>query len=162
MAQRRQKVRDKPADKAIEALRAERREPRTLSMPDALPAALPHSLMRAPCAVCGRQARETCHWASLVWPCCSAECVAATSNAITSAISGFLTTQIEGLGVLTYMEKEAISEARRPLYEALIELGIADAFNDCTAEQIDRLIETIWNALRASMQRQSARGEIPI
>ena len=64
--------------------------------------------------------------------------------------------------MLTYMEKEAISEARRPLYEALIELGIADAFNDCTAEQIDRLIETIWNALRASMQRQSARGEIPI
>ena len=64
--------------------------------------------------------------------------------------------------MLTYMEKEAISEARRPLYEALIELGIADAFNDCTAEQIDSVIEAVWNGLRASMHLQSAKGDMPI
>jgi hypothetical protein len=162
MAQRRQKVSRKPPDKAIEALRAERHEPRAFAMPDALPAPSPHSLMRAACAVCGRQSREAHCWASLVWPCCSVECVAVLSNAISGAISWFVTTQIEELGVLSLMEMTAIREARRPLYEALVELGISDAFNQCTAEQIDTLIETIWNALRASMQRQSARDEIPI
>ena len=81
---------------------------------------------------------------------------------ITSAVQTFIAWEIEKLSGLTHMERSAVKAARQSLYDALIEIGIADAFNDCTAEQIDRLIETIWNALRASMQRQSARGEIPI
>jgi hypothetical protein len=60
------------------------------------------------------------------------------------------------------MEKEAIKDARQALYDALLKIGIADAFNDCSAEQIDAVIEAVWNALRASMHLQSARGEIPV
>jgi len=65
------------------------------------------------------------------------------------------------MAALTEMECQAIRSARRSLYDALTGLGRADAFNDCSAEQIDRLIEKIWNGLRASMCQQSAHGEVP-
>ena len=62
----------------------------------------------------------------------------------------------------TEMERKAIRAARRALYDGLIGLGIEGAFDACTAAQIDGLIEASWDALRASMQQQSAAGEIPI
>ena len=63
---------------------------------------------------------------------------------------------------LTFMEREAIRAARQSLYDALVEIGISAALDHCTAEQIDHLIESVWNGLRASMHQQSAKGEIPI
>jgi hypothetical protein len=62
----------------------------------------------------------------------------------------------------TEMERVAIRAARLPLYDGLVKLGIDSAFDSCTAAQIDELIESVWDALRASMQQQSAAGEIPI
>lgn len=61
----------------------------------------------------------------------------------------------------TQMEQNAIMDARRKLYDALVDLGVSHAFENCSAEQIDYLIEAVWNGLRTSMQRQSARVEIP-
>jgi len=66
------------------------------------------------------------------------------------------------LAGLTFMEREAVKAARQSLYDALVKIGVADAFNDCTAEQIDGVIEAVWNGLRASMHQQSAKGEIPV
>lgn len=62
---------------------------------------------------------------------------------------------------LTAMEQEAIRAARRPLYDALVRIGRADAFNACTPEEIDSVIESVWAGLRASMSQQSARGDVP-
>jgi hypothetical protein len=97
----------------------------------------------------------------LIYAVCSADCARVVAKIIRSAMESFLDEEIGRLAALTYMEKEAIVAARRSLYDALIEIGIADAFNDCTAEQIDAVIEAVWNGLRASMQQQSARGEVP-
>jgi hypothetical protein len=60
------------------------------------------------------------------------------------------------------MEKTAIRAARQSLYDALVKIGVESAFNDCSGEQIDSVIEAVWNGLRASMHQLSARGEIPI
>lgn len=62
---------------------------------------------------------------------------------------------------LTQMERVAIRSARQSLYEALVKIGRADAFNEASAEDMDSVIEAIWNGLRGSMQQQSARGEVP-
>jgi hypothetical protein len=112
--------------------------------------------------VCGRQASEPFQWASLVYPVCSADCARLIAKLIRTAMASFVNEEIGQLAGLTHMEREAIVAARQSLYAALVELGVADAFNDCSAEQIDSLIETLWTALRASMQQQSARGEIPV
>jgi hypothetical protein len=80
---------------------------------------------------------------------------------IKNRLDRFLEHDLGELAMLTHMEKEAIEATRQPLYEALVKLGIANAFIECTAEQIDGLIETVWNALRASMHKQSARGTVP-
>ena len=112
--------------------------------------------------VCGRQAREPHQWASLTWPCCDDDCRAALANVIKNQLDRFLKWEIGELAALTHMEKEAIRCARQSLYNSLVEIGIADAFDGCTAEQVDGLIEKVWNGLRASMHLQSARGEIPI
>ena len=114
------------------------------------------------CVVCGHQAKERSCWASLVFPCCSAQCVDVVADYITSAVQTFITWEIEKLSGLTHMERSAVKAARQSLYDALIEIGIADAFNDCTAEQIDSVIEAVWNGLRASMHLQSAKGDMPI
>src|SRR6516162_164283 len=114
------------------------------------------------CAVCGRQATEPFQWASIVFPCCSADCARTVAKLIRCAIESFVTEEIGYLAGLTFMECEAIKAARQSLYDALLKIGVADAFNDCTAEEIDSLIEAVWNGLRASMQQQSAKGEIPV
>ena len=60
------------------------------------------------------------------------------------------------------MEREAVKAARQSLYDALVKIGVEAAFNDCTAEQIDSVISAVWDGLRASMHRQSAKGDVPI
>ncbi len=62
---------------------------------------------------------------------------------------------------LTHMEQEAIRSTRQALYDALVKIGVASAFDNCTADQIDFVIEAVWNGLRASMHLQSAKGEVP-
>lgn len=64
--------------------------------------------------------------------------------------------------VLTHMEKQAAVDSRRALYEALVRMGVASSFDGKTAEEIDALIGDVANAWRASMQRQSNAGEIPV
>jgi hypothetical protein len=112
--------------------------------------------------VCGRQATEPFQWASLVYPVCAADCARVVAKLIRSAIESFINEEIGQLAALTYMEREATVAARQSLYDALVKIGVTDAFNDCSAEQIDSVIEAVWNGLRASMQQQSARGEIPV
>lgn len=62
---------------------------------------------------------------------------------------------------LSEMEHNAIVSARRNLYDALVDIGVSSAFENCSAEQIDYLIEAVWYGLQTSMRQQSARGEIP-
>ena len=63
--------------------------------------------------------------------------------------------------ILTAMEREAIKFARRNLYEALVKIGRAEAFNDASADEMDGVIEAVWNGCRESMQQQTAAGEVP-
>lgn len=59
------------------------------------------------------------------------------------------------------MEHNAIASTRRNLYDALVDLGVSHAFENCSTEQIDYLIEAVWNGLQASMRQQSAKGGVP-
>jgi hypothetical protein len=80
-----------------------------------------------------------------------------------AAIKGRKITPPKGvIDMKTEMEREAIKAARRAVYDCLVKLGIESAFDNCTAVQIDGLIEAVWDALRASMQQQTAAGAIPI
>lgn len=84
---------------------------------------------------------------------------------------------------ITDMEKEAIFEARRAMYKALVKCGSVDVeidsypgehpqkittdiivsniFASLSAEQIDSIIVAVWDQLRATMQRLSAQGNVP-
>jgi hypothetical protein len=61
----------------------------------------------------------------------------------------------------TQMEKDAIKAARLPLYNALVALGVEDAFVAKAPEQIDSLIETVWDAVRSHMQFLTLKGNVP-
>jgi hypothetical protein len=93
---------------------------------------------------------------------CAADCARTIARLIRSAMQSFINEEIGYLAGLTHMEREAIVAARQALYDALVKIGVAEAFNDCSAEQIDSVIEAVWSGLRASMQQQSARGEVPV
>jgi len=86
------------------------------------------------CVVCGHQANERCQWASLVFPCCSPQCVDVVADYITTAVQIFIAWEIKELSGLTHMEREAVKAARQSLYDALVKIGVAGAFDHCTAE----------------------------
>ena len=56
----------------------------------------------------------------------------------------------------TAMEKQALREARRNFAEALKELGLLDAFKNCSSAQIDQVIEACVDGFQESMRRQAA------
>lgn len=56
----------------------------------------------------------------------------------------------------TAMEKQAIKDARRFFAEALGELKMMAAFENCTSAQIDQLIEACVDGFQSSMHRQAA------
>ena len=56
----------------------------------------------------------------------------------------------------TPMEIQAIKDARHPLAEALVDLGMMAPFRDRSAGEIDRLIEACVDGFQASMRRQVA------
>ena len=62
---------------------------------------------------------------------------------------------------LTEMERVAVKAARSDLYQALVRIGRAEAFDQCSAAEMDSVIEAVWTGLRTSMQQQSESGEIP-
>lgn len=58
----------------------------------------------------------------------------------------------------TALEKQAIKDARRYFAEALTELKLMSAFQNCTPVQIDQLIEACVDGFQASMQRQAGQA----
>lgn len=63
---------------------------------------------------------------------------------------------------ITAMEQKAIYEAKIGMHEALTRIGIAQAFEGQPPENMDYVVWTVWQALQASMRRQSEAGEIPL
>jgi hypothetical protein len=108
------------------------------------------------CAACGRLSRGFGFQRKLDrklprYPACSLACV--------GRIEKFV--DVRGMLMMTDMEKEAIFQARRPFYEALVKIGAQSAFEKLSADQIDSIIAAVWDGLRASMTQQSAAGNIP-
>lgn len=125
------------------------------------------------CCICGMQARgfivqfnPTVHLKPVrgntpkqgpfpQYACCGLECSSAALKIVVSCKGAM------PANTITQMEKQAIEDTLVPLFEGLTEIGAADAFNEQPRQNMEFLIYKIWCALRASMQRQSAAGEIP-
>ena len=69
------------------------------------------------------------------------------------------------MAALTDMEARAIQESRAALWEgcvaALGEPKALEVFGELSEQAVDSVIEKVWDALRASMRGQSARGAVP-
>lgn len=66
---------------------------------------------------------------------------------------------------ITDMEKLAIEDARRSLWEGIVaafgeEHGL-EIFGQLSPEQVDMIIGRVWDGCRVSMQKQSMRGGVP-
>jgi hypothetical protein len=72
--------------------------------------------------------------------------------------------QIQMLAI-TDMERKAIEDARATLWNSMVgwigEERAMEIFGALDTGQIDRAIFAIWTALQASMQKQSAHGDLP-
>lgn len=139
---------------------ARRRWARPAQLPSpALPAAPERGcttedrIRRHICALCGRAAkgfgyvhglRSGAH-PRLAF--CSLRCCEA---------GGALAMRSGGVIDRTPMEAQAVKDARRPLAEALAELGLLAPFHDRGAAEIDRVIEACVDGFQASMRRQAA------
>lgn len=115
------------------------------------------------CVLCGRQAggmfyepRTEKGRARRIYRACGINCLLGIEKLVQARKGGWLT-----MAALTQMEKTAIKEAKRSLYNSLLKLGKAQHFEDCSPEQMDELIEAVWNGLRASMSQQSMVGDVP-
>jgi hypothetical protein len=133
------------------------RAPRAPSRPLRNPqdAATPEEqVRRRTCALCGREAKgfgyvhdmrlgEVPHHRF-----CSMAC---------SDVGGALAHRSSGMIDKSPMEAQAIKDARRPLAETLVELGLMAPFHDRAAAEIDRIIEACVDGFQASMRRQAAQ-----
>jgi hypothetical protein len=110
------------------------------------------------CAVCSREARGFYYTHQLradrypTYAFCSMRCLNAGAP---------IAKRNRGMIDKTDMEMRAIRDARRFLAEVLTELGLMAPFHDCSAEDIDRIIEACVDGFQASMQRQSLNDDIP-
>jgi hypothetical protein len=123
------------------------RHPHDAATPD-------EQIRRRSCALCGREAKgfgyahemrlgEVPHHRF-----CSMDC---------SDAGGALAQRSGGMIDKSPMEAQAIKDARRPLAETLVELGLMAPFHDRAAAEIDRIIEACVDGFQASMRRQAAQ-----
>lgn len=90
--------------------------------------------------------------------CCSMKCQEGVLR-IVQIVRGIMPDNASN--TITAMEKTAISDAKQSLFDALTAIGSAEAFEGQTVQNMEYLIWAVWCGVRASMQRQSATGEIP-
>jgi hypothetical protein len=85
------------------------------------------------------------------WHACSMQCLDGVKRLV----------DIGAMALKTEMERQAVRDARRQFAEALTRHGLMEPFFNQPGEVIDALIEAAIVGFQASMQRQSASGEIP-
>ncbi|MDW8255356.1 MAG: DUF6511 domain-containing protein [Chloroflexota bacterium] len=74
-------------------------------------------------------------------------------------VGGAFAKRNNGMIGKTPMEGRAMKDARRPLAEALQELGLLGPFHDRGAAKIDRIIEADVDGFQASMQRRASERD---
>jgi hypothetical protein len=113
---------------------------------------LPDLARRAPCALCGREARGFGYVHRLLWGryphhrFCSKPCLDSGSGHAA---------RNKGMIDKTDMEQLAIRHARAKLATALTDLGLMAPFFDRSAADIDRIIEACVDGFQEGMQRQA-------
>jgi Family of unknown function (DUF6511) len=111
-----------------------------------------------PCTICGREAQgfgyvhQLRHDLYPTYRFCSMRCLHAGAA---------IAARQDGMIDKTAMEQQAIRDARRPVAEALTELGLMEHFFDLSAEQIDQLIEAAVDGFQQSMQCQALNDDVP-
>jgi hypothetical protein len=116
------------------------------------PGVRPDLARRAPCALCGREARGFGYVHKLLWGryshhrFCSKPCLDVGSGHAA---------RNKGMIDKTDMETLAIRHARASLAEALTGLGLMAPFFDRSAADIDRIIEACVDGFQEGMQHQA-------
>jgi hypothetical protein len=112
----------------------------------------PDLARRAPCALCGREARGFGYVHKLLWGryphqrFCSKPCLDSGSGHAA---------RNKGMIDKSDMERIAIRHARTRLAETLTTLGLMGAFFSRSAAEIDLLIESCVDGFQEGMQRQA-------